>query len=110
MVRAKTLSILFASAVLAGCSVDNAGYVLPAATPDLAGTRAFIEILPRADVEAKAAVRGHVLRRGGTVNGLATWFGDHPNRACFITLAADAGGLAALEHELWHCKAGAWHD
>lgn len=113
MARAGSLSILISAFVLAGCSTleghDNAGYRLPQGS--IAGVRAFIEILPRSVVTDRAIEGGMASSRHRTINGLTRWLdGPAGQRSCFITLSADAAGLAALEHELWHCKLGNWHD
>lgn len=119
--RLAALAAIVVSSVLVGCaaldiaspvderpSYDRAGYKLPEGS--LSGTRAFIAVVPRKDLQVMARSGGIALRHGSTVNGLAHWVGTPGAGACFITLAADAAGLAALEHELWHCKLGTWHD
>lgn len=98
--------------VLGACAeighIDNAGYQLPGAPGELVGISAIVVMLPRQQLGALARERGMALRAGETVSGLALW--NTGSAGCLIYLATDSQGLGALEHELWHCKSGNWHD
>lgn len=89
-------------------NIDRAGYHLPGMPGELVGTSAIVVVMPRQQLSALARDRGTALRSGDTVSGLSLW--NKAGEGCVIYLASDALGLAALEHELWHCKSGNWHD
>ena len=89
---------------------DNAGYRLPEGS--LSGVSAIITIVPQEQILAMAQAGGVRLQRGAHVNGLAlhrTTVAAQNGQPCLIYLADTPEGMAALEHELWHCKAGDWH-
>lgn len=90
--------------------LDNVGYRLPEGS--LSGVSAIITIVPQEQIMVMAQAGGVRLQRGAHVNGLAmhrTTIAAQNGQPCLIYLADTPQGMAALEHELWHCKAGDWH-
>lgn len=87
---------------------DRSGYHLPGMPEELVGGSAIVVVMTRQQLSALARDHGTALRTGDTVSGLSLW--NKAGEGCLIYLASDELGLAALEHELWHCKAGKWHN
>ncbi|MBM4073414.1 MAG: hypothetical protein FJ271_31495 [Planctomycetes bacterium] len=104
-----TLTIaLFLALQLGACSgfplAGSMGCPLPGGSP--AWTEVRVQIVPRRELQSRAKSTGATVHPWLSVHGMAEWTPD--NRACVVTLADDQDGFAALEHELWHCKRGAW--
>lgn len=96
---------LIAALVLTACAfpddmirTDNAGYRLPGKTADLDGITAIVT------VRSGSTVNGTTLMPPGAKPGWAN------GGVCFVYLANTPAGMAALEHELFHCRNGAFHD
>jgi hypothetical protein len=89
--------------------VDNAGYRLPEGP--LSGVTAVVTVMPQQQIQAMAKTGGVRLQAGARVNAVAKRgvAGANGQPTCSIYLADTRDGLAALEHELWHCKIGDWH-
>lgn len=88
-------------------AIDGAGYRLPGKTHELSGVTAIVTVSDQQAVNDQAVFGGAMIR-GGKANAV-TMIPASSGGACFIYLANTADGLAALGHELWHCKNGRWH-
>lgn len=86
--------------LIACAATDSAGYVLPSGS--LSDVSAMVYVKTRAELQSMAAQIGIF----APVNALSS----KKYGKCYVYLADDKAGLGALEHELWHCRLGAWHD
>lgn len=90
----------FMLACLAACTgrYDLAGYRLP--DGPLEGTAAMVVVVSQPEVTRMALQGGVSVQKGAVVNALFVKTGE----TCVIYLADTPAGIAAIEHELWHCR------